>query len=61
MSQCVSISSGLLGACEYKLAGTDKIYIGNYGDFSFSKDANQVVTGITATSGATFFENEKSP
>jgi hypothetical protein len=58
MAQCVSISSGLLGACDYKLAGTDKIYIGNYDDFSFSKDANQVVTAITATSGATFFEFE---
>lgn len=58
MADCVSISNGLLGACNYKVSGLDQIYIGNAASFTFSRDANSVVTGITATSGATFFEFE---
>lgn len=50
-----SISANLTRDCVYALAGIQKLWLGNYDEFTFQKDSDSVVTGITASSGATFY------
>lgn len=49
------LGGGLSLSCNYEVSGIDRIYIGNHGDFSYAKNSGGTVTGITATSGATFY------
>lgn len=50
------INGGLSKECTYSLAGVDTLYLGNHGSFTYNKDNTGLVTGITATSGATFYK-----
>lgn len=50
------INAGFDKDCAYSLAGVERLYLGNHGDFTYNKNSGGTVTGITAVSGATFYQ-----
>jgi hypothetical protein len=55
------INAGLSRDCEYFLAGVSKVYIGNYEEITYQNDGQNTVTGITVTTGSTFYAFDVNP
>jgi len=50
------LTAGVSRDCAYFVAGVATVYLGNYEDFTFNKNAGGEVSGITASpSGSTFY------
>jgi hypothetical protein len=50
------INGGVSKDCAYFVAGVANVYLGNYSEFTFNKNAGGEVSGITAISSATFYQ-----
>lgn len=55
------IDGGLSRSCEYFLAGVSKVWIANYDQVTYGTNGANTVTGITMSSGSTFYVYDANP